>query len=228
MRLFFGILIGFLLAVGIAAGAAYYAFDGFRDVGARDKSKDVTRTVELTDFDKIDVAGVYEINVAVGGGFSVAVSGAPSQIDNAEIAVKNGVLELGQETAGARSWRGFGLTATISMPSLVEIDIAGVAEGDITGVDAETFRADLSGVGDLTLAGSCGRLKAQVSGIGELDASDLKCERADIDVSGIGEASVYASEEARASVSGIGEIDVYGSPDKLEKDSSFLSRIRVK
>lgn len=230
MRIFFGIIIGLVLAIGIAATAANYAFGSLRDVSDRDKSKDVTETFDLTGFDEIDVGGVFELDVTVGGDFSVVISGAPSEMERLEAGVENGVLKLDRKEGqrGKHRWRDFGLTAEITLPALTSVDIAGVADGRIEGVDADNFEIDLAGVGDLNIDGSCGRLDADVSGVGDLDAKGLECREVDIEVSGVGSASVYASEAVDASVSGIGSVDIYGSPSNVEKSSSFIASISVK
>ena len=230
MKFFFGLIIGLLLAIGIAAGAMYFAFGDLSDIGERDKSKDITETYDFTDFDRIEAAGVYELDVEVGGDFSITISGAPEAMERVEVSVENGelILDEARRERGRRTWRNHGLTAVITLPALNGVDIAGIVDGDITGVDAEDFRADLSGVGDLNIEGSCGTMNANVSGIGDFDASSLECKIVEIDVSGIGDASVYASEAVDISVSGIGSVSVYGSPAQVEKDSSFISNITIK
>lgn len=230
MRIFFGVIIGLILAIGIAATAAYYAFGSLKDVGGRDKSEDITETLDVTGFDEIQVAGVFEVDVSVGGEFSVTVSGPPSEMERLDVTVENGVLNLDRKDGerGERKWREFGLTADITLPALKAIDIAGVADGRVSGVDADEFEVDLAGVGDLTISGACGRLEADVAGVGDLNAKELECREVDVDVSGVGSASVYASETADASVSGIGSIDIYGSPSQVDKSSSFIASISVK
>lgn len=230
MRIFFGIIIGLVLAIGIALAAAKYAFGDLGDIGDRDKSKDVTETLDLAGFDSIDIGGVFEVDVSVGGGFSVVVSGAPEEMERLDATVENGVLKLDQDEIrlGKGRWRNQGMTAVISLPALNSLGLAGVADGEVTGVDAEEFRAEIAGVGNLVLAGRCGRLEAQVSGVGDLDAKSLECREVDVDVSGVGSASVYASEAADASVGGVGSIDIYGSPARVEKDASFIASISVK
>ncbi len=230
MKFFFGLLIGLFLAVGIAAGAAYMAFGELGDFGERDKSTDITQQFELTGFDKIDVGGFYEIDVTVGGDFSVSISGAPDEMTRVKAGVENGVLKLGQDRPerGQRRWRNQGLAVEISMPSLVAIDVAGVVDGDVSGISADSFDLDLSGVGDIELSGTCNSLTARVSGVGDLDAGELQCKTVDISISGVGDASVYASEAVDASISGIGSIAIYGSPSDVDKDGGFLSSITVK
>lgn len=229
MKFLLGLVIGLVLAAGIAAGAAYMAFGDLSDVGARDKSQDIAEVYDLRDFDRVDAGGVYEIDVTVGPDYSVRVEGAPDEMARVEVSVENGVLKLGQKRPEKRRIRNnLGLTATITLPLLVGFDIAGVAEADVTGISAEAFKANLSGVGDLNLSGTCDALEANVSGVGDLDAEDLKCKDVEVSVSGIGDASVYASESVEARVSGIGSINVYGDPERVEKHKTFLADISIR
>jgi putative autotransporter adhesin-like protein len=230
MKLFFGILIGLVLAVGIAGGAAYMAFGDITDIGARDKTNDITRSYELAGFNEIDIGGVYEVDIRVGPEFSVTLSGAEDEIARADVAVERGILHLTQEETrrGKHRWRNMGLTAEITLPALNAIEVAGVADVDVEGVAADDFTVRLAGVGEIDVAGTCNALTASLSGVGELDAADLECADVDVRVSGVGEASVYASRSVDARVGGIGAITIYGSPARVEKSSSFLADIKVK
>lgn len=230
MRVIFGVLIGLLVAVGIAVAAAYVAFGDIRNVGERDRSKDITQTYDLGEFSEINVAGVYELDVQVGGEYSVSVSGAPDEMGRAEVRVEDGVLVLSQADRqhGVKSWRSQGMTAKITLPALSAVMIAGVGDANVTGVDADAFSAQLAGVGNIDVSGVCGDLTARVSGVGEINASDLECARVDVIVSGVGEAKVYASDSVDASVGGIGSITVYGSPKQVVKNGGFLSDITIK
>ena len=229
MRIFFGIIIGLIVAVAIAVTAGKYAFGSLGNVGERDKSKDVSQVYELTDFDRISVGGVFEIDVTAGGDYAVTLYGAPDVIARMEPAVENGVLHLDQGGgSGKVKWRDQGVSAVITMPSIRGVSVAGVADADVTGIDASSFKVSLSGVGNVSLSGTCESLTADVSGVGELGAEDFECRTVDVDVSGVGSARVFASEEADAAVSGIGSIDIYGSPQRVRKTSTFLANISVK
>jgi putative autotransporter adhesin-like protein len=230
MKFFLGLLIGLFLAIGIAAGGAYLAFGDITDFGDRDKSADITQSYDLADFDGIDIAGVYELDVTVGPDFSVVLTGSPEEMGRVEARVENGDLVLDQRrpTRGERRWRHQGVTAAVTLPALSKIDVSGIIDGDLSGIDAEEFNADFSGVGSIELSGSCGHLRANVSGIGEFDARELKCKTADVSVSGIGDASVYASDGIDITVSGIGSVNIYGSPSRVDKNSSVFSNISVK
>ena len=230
MKFFFGVIIGLVLAILIAAGAAHYAFGDLNGFGERDRSNDLTETFDFMGFDQIDVGGVFELEVTVGEDFGIEVSGAAEDMARLEASVDDGVLTLRQSRRerGSRRWRNRGLDAVITLPALNALNVSGVGEVDVTGIDALGFEAAISGVGDVELVGSCENLVAEVSGIGDFDAKGLECQTVDIDVSGIGDADVYASQSVTANVSGIGSVSIYGSPARVDKSGSFLKNISVK
>lgn len=232
MRFLVGMVIGAIIAAAIGAGAIAIAFGRLDDVNIsdRDKGEDVTKSFEFSDFDKIDVAGVYDLQVEVGPDYSVELSGPEDEMARVEVEVDDGALVLNQKKRdhSVRHLRRDGVTAKVTMPALSAVDISGVVDGKVSGVAADGFAVDMSGVGDLDLAGTCNDLTARVSGVGDLDAKDLQCKTVKVNVSGVGDASVYASESAEARVSGMGEINVYGSPPKVEKHGGMFSHIEVR
>ncbi len=210
----------------IAAGLSALLLAG--TAVARDGDAKVTQNLDLRGFDRIDIAGVYDLEVRVGPDYSIELSGPAYEIERVEASVRNNVLHLDQSKQKTR-WRGRreGVDAVVTLPSLRGIEVAGVVEGVITGVDSEVFDIDVSGVGDLEFDGACGTLEAEVSGVGDLEADALECRVVTIEVSGVGDASVFASEEVDAQVSGMGGIDVYGSPEKVRKSDSMFADITV-
>lgn len=210
----------FVLAAGslaLAAAGAAFADDDDR----------VSQDLSLSGFDAIMVGGVYELDVRVGGDYSIRLSGPQYEMDLIEVSVKNGALVLGQKEHKKNFNNRKGVEAVITMPSLKGVKISGVVEGKIAGVDADNFDVAISGVGDLSLAGECGALEANLSGVGDLDAEDLECAKAEVNVSGVGSATVFARDEVDAKVSGMGDIDVYGSPKTVHKNKGMFSDITV-
>lgn len=232
MKIFLGFLIGLLLAGLIAATAIKVAWGDLTDVSERDRGADVSRTIEAADFDRIDIAGVVELDATVGGDYALTLTGRQEDLDRARAEVVDGVLILDTAHDEGRVGRKIirhGVTARLTLPSLTGVSAAGVVDGAVTGVAGGPFTVDISGVGNLKLSGTCDTLDADVSGVGELEAEDLKCRIVNVDVSGVGGASVYASEKVDADIAGIGKIDVYGSPAEVSKSkSSPLGRISIK
>ncbi len=183
-----------------------------------------SRSFQLQDFSSIEISGAYELDVAVGGDYSVVLTGPADEVARAEISVRSGTLVL-----DSRKHRGDrkGVNATVTMPALDRLTVSGVVDADIEGVNAGSFKIMLSGVGEVNIAGRCGDLFARVSGVGELNARSLQCATADVALSGMGEASVFARDAAKAEVSGMGEINVYGSPKSVDKRGGFFAEITV-
>jgi len=210
-----------ILAIGVAGAAL-----------AKDDKNIVTKDLDLSGFDRIDISGVYELDVEVGKDFSIELSGPDDEMNLVETSVKNGVLYLDQREAKRgerRRWNNNreGIDAKITLPSLVALDVSGVVEGSIANIDSEKFKLEISGVGDVELDGECGSFDADVSGVGDLDAEALECRSVSVKVSGVGDASVFARDEVDARVSGMGDIDVYGSPEKVSKSDSMFADITV-
>lgn len=237
MRFFLGMVVGTLIAIAIAAAAVHFAFGDLKGVnlrdGKRDTSKDVARTFDFTGFDSLNVAGIYEVDVTVGGdAYSVSLSGPPAELDRASVRVDGGRLVLDRKDGEKKiegGWRNRqSVTAKITMPALSAFEASGVVDAEVSGVGAERLTLQLSGVGDLEVKGTCGALTANLSGVGHLDAENLECKSATVSVSGVGDASVNATEKVDASVGGIGSITVYGAPKEVAKSSSLFSSITVK
>ncbi|MDZ7628572.1 MAG: DUF2807 domain-containing protein [Parvularculaceae bacterium] len=232
MKIFLGFLIGLVIAAAIAATAFKVAWGGLTDVGERDRGADISRVVTVADFDRVDIAGVVELDATVGGDYSLTLSGRAEDLDRARAEVVDGVLILDTAHDDGRVGRKIvrhGVTATLSAPALVAVKAAGVVDGSVKGIAGGPFLVDISGVGDLELSGTCDKLDAEVSGVGELEAEALQCRDVMVEVSGVGGASVYASEKVDADIAGIGKIDVYGSPAQVSKTkSSPLGRISIK
>ncbi len=188
----------------------------------------VTKTFDFTGFDRIEITGVYELDVRVGADYSVELTGKDFEMERVEVILDDGTLEFGMKKK-KRKWgrNRDGISAVVTMPSLRALEVSGVVDGVVSGIDAEEFEVKISGVGDIELDGECGTLDARLSGVGDLDAKDLECNKVEVRVSGVGDANVYARDEVDARVSGMGSIDVYGSPKTVSKSNGMFADISI-
>lgn len=222
MRIIFTSIAFLLAALSVTPSFAY------GDKKHKDKKAEYSseQTFDEKDFTRIAITGVYELTVLSGEDYFVGLSGKTTSLQQATVRVSGNTLYLGQEKK--RGFRGRKtVRARITLPSLEAISISGVVEGSVAGVDADEFRINVSGVGDLKVDGKCTHLRAELSGVGDLNARSLECNSVDIAVSGVGDARVYASEELDAHVSGIGDLTCYGSPKRISKNKNFFSSISV-
>lgn len=197
----------------------------------KEKGPQVTRTFDLTDFDEISIGGVYEVDIQVGDKHSISLSGGEDEMAHIDVYVKDGTLYLSHDKdkhKKKRKGHHDGIEAMVSLPALNGLRVAGVASGDVSGVDADDFSLKVSGVAEVEIDGTCNSLSAKVSGVGELDAENFKCKNADVTLSGVGQMNVYASKSVDVTASGVGEVNVYGDPKEVSKSKAMFTEINIK
>ena len=215
----------------LGAASAMALLLSTQTAAAHDSKPEVEETYEFSGFESVTIEGVYHIDVQVGQSFSVKASGSERDMAKADIYVEDGALVLGRKyNKGSKKTynNNKGVDMVITMPSLTGMDVAGVVSGNVRAIDADAFSVQFAGVGKLDLAGTCKHLEIDLAGVGELDASDLKCEDVNVDLAGMGEVSVYASERVDANAAGMGQIEVYGKPDIVQKSSTFMAKVRIR
>ena len=117
------------------------------------------------------------------------------------------------------------LQVVASGPNLNELRSMGTGTISIHGASGSELRVKVSGSGAVVASGVVGRLVADVSGSGGVDASALRAKVVEASVSGSGDVNAYASEEARADVSGSGSIQILGQPARRHVEKSGSGQI---
>ncbi len=220
-----------ILAIATLVGTQAFAHPDHDD--DKDSKNRIEQSFDYKDFDHIEVVGVYNMDVKVGGSdYSIETSGRAKDMERMKVYLDGDTLVLSTEKKKKnRGWRGKknhkGIDITITMPALYGLEIAGIGSGEVTGIDSDKFDVEIAGIGSMELSGRCGTLDADYAGMGDLDARDLKCENVNVDMSGMGSATVYASDSVDADMSGMGSIDVYGKPKNVSKSKSFMSSVDI-
>ena len=106
----------------------------------------------------------------------------------------------------------------------LDVDISGASDLRILNLNARDFNLDLSGVGNVEISGSAEQQRVDLSGAGNYEAGDLKNEYARIEISGTGQAVIWAEKELDVEISGMGNLQYYGDP-ALITDLSGIGRL---
>ena len=208
-----------LLAAGNAA-----AFSFGKDVieGSGDME---TRTLDLKEFEAINVGGAFDLEITLGDEQKVVMTIDDNLWDNLEVEVSGGTLEIGWDKSCSPEGD---CRVEIVVRKLEEVDIHGAAEVEIRDFHGDSFSFDVSGAAELEMDGTVDKLDINVSGAGDIDTRDLKAKSVKISVSGAGEAKVYASESFEGRVSGVGSIDYWGDPEHQRTKVSGIGDINRK
>lgn len=174
--------------------------------GVKGSGKVVKKTISVGSFNAISADSIGEVEVTVGGTQKIEIE----TDDNILPLLKNTVdgNELTLDTK--ESINPTKLVYHITVPSLEKMHLEGVGAANVTGITGKSFTASIEGVGGMNLKGSTDQLKAEVSGVGGLDAFDLKARDVKVEVSGVGGAQVTASDTLDAKCSGVGGVEYKG------------------
>jgi len=194
---------------------------------------------EVSGFDEISFSGIGKLIIEQGDEESLRVEADDNVIGLIETGVRGDRLHIGFK-------RGFNIvpTATVrfylTVKDLKRIDLSGVGDiecdflktddmefsisgsGDIDfTIEAETIEIDVSGLGNINLAGKVDYHRVQISGSGKYDAEELESNDCEIEVSGLGSATVNVTDDLDIVINGVGNVYYKGNPSITQSISGL-------
>lgn len=221
------------LAVAVVAASAATASCG--NVHAENGGPTVSRNYAVGDFQQIEVAGPYDVQVRTGTKAGVAGSGPEKLLERTVVEVKGDRLVIRPENN--RGWFHMGWSShghasfTVTVPQLRGATIAGSGDIKVDRVTGDRFDGTVAGSGGidvaamdvqqlkLAIAGSggvkAGQGKAQsaeydIAGSGDLDAGAVQTQQVKISIAGSGGVRAHSSGDAEVSIMGSGDVDLTG------------------
>jgi hypothetical protein len=201
------------------------------DAKDRDPGPEVSRNYQVGAFDKIAVAGPYEVNVVTGGQPGVNAKGGENLLEETEVVVDGGTLEIRpRKHSGIRwNWGRGKAVFTVNAAALHGASIAGSGdirvdkvtgdfEGEVAGsgdlklgsVTGGKVKLSIAGSGGVTAAGKADSVDLAIAGSGDIDVRGLASRTADVSIAGSGNVAANASESAKVSIMGSGDVEVTG------------------
>lgn len=218
------------IVAALAAGLAACNTD--RDHSA-DRGPSVNRTYQVGAFDRIEVAGPYDVTVTTGGGPSVTATGGEKDIDKLVVEVDGTTLKI---HSGKRKmnfgWSNRGkVRLQVAAPRLSGAAIAGSGNIEVDKVSGDRFEGEVAGSGNLSLAqvqvkqirmgiAGSGEIRAQsgraadaeyeIAGSGDIDAQGLIADKAAVSIAGSGNVRANATNSAAVTIAGSGDVEMTG------------------
>lgn len=122
---------------------------------------------------------------------------------------------------------GAGSMKVVSSHRLVRANLGGIGSMDL-GLNSERVELNLQGAGFLMLSGRAKSLKADLGGLGNLDSQQCTVDNVEVDLSGLGNASVTARQSVDLNLSGLGSVTVYGKPQNRKVAVDGLGKVSWK
>lgn len=194
--------------------------------GVRGNGKKAEEQRKVAPFSALEVNGQFRVALQVSpqhtGEVTLNLSGDENLLPLWKTSVQGGLLTLG---SNKQLWTDVPLTLEAMTPLLNEVTFQGSSEGHIKGISGEKFTLESNGSADLKLEGSVKELRVEISGSGRVDARELKAESVVLEVSGSGDAQVFASRRLEVDISGSGKVEYYGGAPEVVQNISGSGEI---
>lgn len=191
----------------------------------------INREIRLSAFDGIELQIPADVTITQGQIQKVVVEGHENIINRLEKDLRRGVWKIRTE----RCVRDLGeLKIWITIPDIkslaisgsgsiysentlttdrLDLTISGSGEADLA-LDVDNFQATVSGSGKLKVEGVADQAEINISGSGDYFGFNLETNRTDVNISGSGNAEVWAKNFLKARISGSGDVFYRGQPEK--------------
>lgn len=221
-----------LLGLGGLALAATSACSVDVSIGTLDGSGQAeTVSFDFDSFDEISLNSAFGAEITVvEGPPSVEVTVDDNLVEHLEVNVENDELTIGFDRGNIDT--DVNPIAVVSMPSLTKLDLSGASTAQVDGVDESELSVDISGAGDLTIAGSVDELRvdlsggstmsvtgtgdrvvAELSGASDVDFTDFETASAEIDFSGASNGTFGPLTSVSGEMSGASSLSVPDDAD---------------
>ena len=194
------------------------------------------RRYPVTDFDRVQIEGPYEVTLSTGRPSAAAASGSQPALDRVSIEVQGGTLRIrpnrsawgGTYPGGSvgpvrvaiatRNLRSATLLGSASLAVdkasglRLDLSVSGSGSLGIASLAVDNLVVGLVGSGKVTLAGKAKQFRATVQGSAGLDAAGLRANDANVVADTAGLVAVGASRTARVKATGSGNVEIIGAP----------------
>lgn len=181
--------------------------------GHEDAGPTVSRNYQVGQFQQIEVAGPYHLEVRTGPNVSVAATGSERLLARTVVEVRGGELLIHPEEHHGFHLFSFGPRGSarfvVTVPQLTGAKIAGSGDIQVDKVQGGAFDGSVAGSGDLALAAiDVQSLKLSIAGSGGIKAGSGRAQSVDYGISGSGDidAAAVAANDARVSIAGSGSV----------------------
>jgi hypothetical protein len=193
------------------------------------------RRYSVTDFDRIQIEGPYEVTLATGSSSSARASGDAGGLERVAIDVQGRTLRIRPDRSGwggypgdpagivriALTTRALRAATLVGAGSLaidrarglkVELSVSGSGTIALAAADADALVVGLLGSGTVSVGGKARQLRATVQGSGDFDGARLRVEDADITAATSGDIATGAARTAKVAALGRGRVEIVGAP----------------
>lgn len=204
----------------------------------------ITKEYEIENFDKIKLDGAFFVELSQKDAPKLIIKTSEYHHENLKIQDKNGTLDIESKLKNITSNEiklliTFNQLESIEIEGGVNLNTEGYLTFDEFNIDVEgganinmeltanRIIAKIEGGVNMDLKGRTDYFKFSTEGASNIDADHLEARHVKCSVTGVGNASVYATEKLDAYLEGLGKIGYRGDP-KIDKQVNGIGVIYKK
>lgn len=189
-------------------------------------------TYALGSFKRIVLAGAADVRLVQGEANQLVIEGDAEVQKRVEVDLSGNSLRI-EPAGGWKFWNSRRTLVLITARDLEEINIQGagdvIADGPLrleqltakitgsgnlrlTELQARRLAMHIVGSGDAKVTGTVQDLQLSISGTGDFIGQRLRSERAKVSIAGVGDVSLWVTEDLVARLSGAGSVRYWGNP----------------
>jgi hypothetical protein len=172
-------------------------------------------TRELAPFAAVELVGVNNVTIGVGGEQLVTVRADDNVLERITTDVRDGMLVIGQIGSVDAVTP---MIVEITVTSLDEVRLSGSGMIVVDGHELDALTVAVPGTGSVRGAGTVTMLDVEVAGTGEVDLGQLVARDATVALSGTGAVLVHVTGTLEAEVPGTGSVVYTGDPDRVDQE----------
>lgn len=184
-----------------------------------------SETRKMSDFNKIELSGVYTVLITNGKTTSFVIEGDENIIEHIVSDINGTSLNV---YSGNSLCPSLPLNLVITLGDLSDLSASGAMEVDIQGVANKEIRLIVAGSAGVRAAGTSESLNASISGTGNIEAADLLTTNAKVFISGVGDATVQTSNLLEVEIQGVGNVYHIGKPAEVRQNISGIGTVTAK
>ncbi len=226
------VLASFFLLALVCCGGFFFLGDSIvtqvgQAVGAQVQGSGVPAVQEriVRDFTGIETDGLIDVDVTFGEDWSVVLHADDNILGLITTEVRGDTLVF--SSRGSYSAQ-TALRAVVVMPAIDSVTASGLGDIFLDGVSGPTLTVQVEGGGSVAARGAVDSVVITVSGMGDARLFDLVARSVDVEITGMGDAEVTATESLVAHVTGMGDVTYAGDPPKLETTIDGMGKIASK
>jgi len=184
---------------------------------AEDGGPNTSRSYQVGNFQQVEIAGPYDVDIRTGANPSVAGEGPQTLLERTTVEVRGDKLVIRpQEHKGwFGGWSSKGKAHfTVTVPQLRGATIAGSGDIRVDRVQGPSFEGTVAGSGGISLAQiEVQTLKLAIAGSGGVKAGAGRAQSAEYDIAGSGDLNLgaVASQQLKVSIAGSGGVRAQSS-----------------